>query len=94
MSETAKYPSKSRSARTSTVDPRYAELGAWIRQRRESKGLQQKPLSRVLGKPEHFLNRVESGRQRIGLIEFLELLAVLDPDWRKVIVEHFDGALN
>ncbi|MBS1702599.1 MAG: helix-turn-helix transcriptional regulator [Armatimonadetes bacterium] len=86
MSETEKNRTKNRSARSGTIDPRYAELGAWIRQLRESKGLQQKPLSRAMGKPEHFLNRVESGRQRIGLVEFLELLNILDPE-RKVAID-------
>lgn len=80
MSKTEETSSKSRSARTSTIDARYAELGAWIRQLRESKGLQQKPLSRAMGKPEHFLNRVELGRQRIGIVEFLDLLKILDED--------------
>ena len=33
-----------------------------------------------MGKPEHFLNRVEAGRQRIDLVELLDLLAILDPE--------------
>jgi DNA-binding transcriptional regulator YiaG len=67
--------------RTSTLGtrPEYAELGDLIRGLRESKGLQQKPLSRAMGKPEQFLNKVEMGRQRIDVIEFLDLLHLIEP---------------
>jgi ribosome-binding protein aMBF1 (putative translation factor) len=57
--------------------PEYQRLGEWIRKARESKGLQQKPLSRALGKPEQFLNKVEQGRQRIDVVEFSDLLREL-----------------
>lgn len=82
MDKTSEKRVIKRSARTGTVDPRNAEVGAWIRQVRESKGLQQKPLSRAMGKPEHFLNRIEAGRQRISLIEIFDLLQAmgLQPD--------------
>ena len=52
----------------------YSILGQWIRQERETRGLEQKPLSRAIGKPEQFLGKVESGKQRIDVVEFCDLM--------------------
>lgn len=60
--------------------PEYERIGHWLRARREEASLQQKPLSRLMGKPEQFLNKVEHGRQRIDLVEFLDLCRVLGLD--------------
>lgn len=70
------------SPRSSVIGRRaeYDRLGAWIRKQREAAGLQQKPVSRALGKPDQFLNKVEQGRQRIDVIEFSELLVQLRVD--------------
>jgi ribosome-binding protein aMBF1 (putative translation factor) len=59
------------------VRPEYERLGEWIRSVRETAGLQQKPLSRAIGKPEQFLNKVEQGRQRIDVVEFVDLLRAM-----------------
>lgn len=71
---------RSKTPRSTTIGsrPEYAELGEFIRKLRESKGLQQKPLSRAMGKPEQFLNKVEAGRQRIDVVEFFDLLKLID----------------
>lgn len=53
--------------------PEYQRLGEWIRRERESRGLKQRPLSVKLGKPEQFLHKVETGRQRIDFVEFADL---------------------
>ena len=58
--------------------PEYAELGEWIRKIRESKGLQQRPLSRALGKPEQYLTKVEAGRQRVDAVELFDLLSEME----------------
>lgn len=54
--------------------PDYLALGEWIRRERESRGLQQRPLSRAMGKPAEYLNKVEMGKQRIDVVEFFDLL--------------------
>lgn len=70
---------KVRSQRAPVLSQRaeYELLGSWIRKLREERGIGQKPLSRKLGKPEVFLNKVEHGRQRIDLVEFADLLREL-----------------
>lgn len=85
---------KSRSARSAVLPhrPEYQRLGEWIRQARESKGLQQKPLSRRLGKPEQFLNRVEMGRQRIDVVDFVDLLKALGINEPLRLQEIFDDS--
>lgn len=54
--------------------PDYLALGEWIRHERESRGLHQRPLSRAMGKPAEYLNKVEMGKQRIDVVEFFDLL--------------------
>ncbi len=58
----------------------YLVLGEWIAKQRTTQGLEQKPLSRSLGKPEQFLNKIKQGKQRIDLVEFADLLAQLYPE--------------
>lgn len=69
-------------SRQRSLDARaeYAELGCWIRALRESKGLEQRPLSRKLGKPEQYLTKVEAGKQRIDVVEFVDLMKALGID--------------
>lgn len=71
-----------KSPRSAVLDsrPEYERLGRWLRAQREAAGLQQKPLSRSLGKPEQYVNKIELGRQRIDVVEFLDLCAALKLD--------------
>ena len=71
-----------RTPRSAVLDsrPEYERLGVWLRARREEVGIQQKPLSRSVGKPEQFLNKVEHGRQRIDLVEFLDVFQAMGID--------------
>ncbi len=70
--------------------PEYLLLGEWIARQREAQGLGQKPLSRALGKPEQFLNKVERGRQRLDLVEFFDLMNRLNPSGSKTFLEFLD----
>lgn len=74
-------PGRKPKTRSSVLAARseYLLLGEWIAKQRVAQGLDQKPLSRSLGKPDQFLNKVEQGKQRIDLIEFADLLAKLFP---------------
>lgn len=58
--------------------PEYERLGKWLRSVREAAGLEQKPVSRAIGKPAQFLNKVEQGKQRIDVVEFVDLLRALN----------------
>jgi transcriptional regulator with XRE-family HTH domain len=69
--------------RNDTIAPRTAEyqnIGAWIRQQREKAGLGQREVSRLLGKNQSFMYRVERGEQRIDLLQFVDLLGILGID--------------
>jgi len=70
---------KKRTARSAVLDtrPEYERFGAWMRAQREAAGLQQRPISRLLGKPEQFINKVEHGKQRIDVVEFLDFCQAL-----------------
>lgn len=59
-----------------------------------SKGLEQRPLSRKLGKPEQYLTKVEAGKQRIDLIEFLDLLRLLDVRLEGSFSEQLDSLFS
>lgn len=73
--------------------PEYAELGEWIRKLRESRGLQQRPISRALGKPDQYLTKVEAGKQRIDVVEFLDLLDELGVKSDTTLIEYLDAFL-
>jgi transcriptional regulator with XRE-family HTH domain len=60
--------------------------------KREAAGLQQKPVSRSLGKPEQYVNKVEHGRQRIDVIEFLDLCSTLGLDQDLTLRDLFAAA--
>jgi ribosome-binding protein aMBF1 (putative translation factor) len=72
-------PKKIRATRSVVLSsrPDYERIGLWIRGERMRRGVGQKELSRKLGKPEQFMNKVEHGRQRIDLVEFLDVAAIL-----------------
>lgn len=83
-------------SRQRSLDARaeYAELGQWIRKVRVSKGLEQRPLSRKLGKPEQYLTKVEAGKQRIDLVEFLDLMRLLDVQPEGSLSEQLDSLFS
>ena len=62
----------------------YAALGEWIRKRREDAGLGQKAVARELGHHEQWLHRIENGTQRIDVVDFMDLLKVMEIDPKTV----------
>lgn len=57
--------------------PEYERLGKWLRKAREEAGFDQRPLSLQIGKSGQFLNKVEQARQRIDVVDFLDVIRAL-----------------
>jgi transcriptional regulator with XRE-family HTH domain len=79
---TSGHPDNRRNPRSSVLSsrPEYERLATWLRDQREAKGLEQKAISLAIDKPAQYLNKVEHVRQRVDLVEFLDLCGVLGID--------------
>ena len=60
----------------STYDERYQRLLLRLRDARVGCGLTQAHVAHVLGKPQSYISRCESGERRLDVIELTELAAV------------------
>ena len=58
----------------------YDELRAWLKTSRESKGMSLRDLGLVLGQHHSIVGKIEQGRRRIDLLEFIELCIAIDAD--------------
>jgi len=65
----------------------YQAIGAWLRERRVDAHKGQLELNREMGKSNTFMYRVEAGRQRIDLLQFLELARLLQLDRKTTITD-------
>jgi transcriptional regulator with XRE-family HTH domain len=65
----------------------YARLGRWLGQQREAAGISQRALSRLVGKPESYINKVELGLRRIDLVEFLDIARAVKMDSKMPLAE-------
>src|SRR5215208_4091060 len=52
---------------------------------RESKGLSQHKLAKKLKKPQSFVSKYERGERRLDVVEFLDIVKVLDADPHQII---------
>ncbi len=75
-----KKPHKRSGEQISGRSSEYQTIGAWLRRCREQAGLGQREVNRALEKSNTYLYRVETGQQRIDLLQFLELAQVLGLD--------------
>jgi transcriptional regulator with XRE-family HTH domain len=64
---------------------RYKALIGLLVARREAAGMTQSDLAARLGKPQSFVARLESGQQRITVVEFVTLARILRFDPYKII---------
>lgn len=73
----------------SAVDlrPEYQRLGGWIRAKRVEHGLSQRELAEAVGKPEMYVSKIERGRQRIDVVEFMDLALLLRLDLSATMLE-------
>lgn len=60
-------------------------LGAAVANARKAKGLSQGALARVVGFDQTTISKIETGRRRLGVLEFLELAHVLDLDYGQLL---------
>ena len=54
-------------------DQRYIETVALLRKARESSGLTQRDLARLLGRPQSYVSKVETCERRLDYVELLQL---------------------
>ncbi len=54
---------------------------------REKKGLTQADVAAKLGKPQSYVSKYERGERRLDIVEFLEVMRVLDIEPCKIIKE-------
>jgi DNA-binding transcriptional regulator YiaG len=52
---------------------------------RESKGFSQHQLAKKLKKPQSFVSKYERGERRLDVIEFLDIVKILDADPHEII---------
>lgn len=58
--------------------PRQRRLQALLIEARKAKDLTQADVAAMLGKPQSFVAKYENGERRIDVIEFVDIVAVLD----------------
>lgn len=61
-------------------DPRYEKLQALLRDLRKQQGIKQQDLAELLGKPQSYVSKLESGERNIDLIELIDLIKLLGLD--------------
>jgi transcriptional regulator with XRE-family HTH domain len=64
---------------------RYKTLVGLLAARREAAAMTQSDLAARLGKSQSFVNRLESGKRRITVVEFVEFAEILGFDPAKVL---------
>lgn len=65
--------------------PQHVELCRVLTRLREILGLKQCDVAKVLGRPQSFVSDYERGQRRLGVLEFMEVCAVLQADPRDVL---------
>jgi transcriptional regulator with XRE-family HTH domain len=55
----------------------YAHLGQWLKEQREKAGVGLREAARRLDRPPSYIYRIESGKQRLDLLHFADMVRVL-----------------
>ena len=58
-------------------DPRYEKLQNLLKELRIQQGVKQQELADMLGRPQSFVSKYESGERNIDVIELLDVVQVL-----------------
>ena len=66
-------------------DERYAELERLLAAARAGEGLTQAAVAELLGKPQSFVSKYESGERRLDVVEFLRVCAALGVNPKDII---------
>lgn len=57
--------------------PEYERLGNWLKEQRNRVGRSQRDVSECLRKPVTYLSKVENGKQRLDVVELIDLVREL-----------------
>jgi ribosome-binding protein aMBF1 (putative translation factor) len=63
--------------RASGRTPADAKLGKYLASARESGGMSQEQLAKKMGRVQSFVAKTETGKRRLGVVEFVELAKAL-----------------
>lgn len=66
--------------KNSVYSPHYDKLRVWLKNQRVEKGLTLRDLSTLTGIHHSIFGKIEQGRRRIDLVEFVEYCQALDAD--------------
>ncbi len=80
--------------KNSVYSPHYDKLRVWLKNQRVEKGLTLRDLSTLTGIHHSIFGKIEQGRRRIDLVEFVEYCQALDADPQegiRIIVSSIKG---
>lgn len=66
--------------RSSTYSKEYAALRAWLKTKREEKGLSLREVGELVGRHHSVIGKMEQDRRKIDVVEFVEYCKALDID--------------
>ncbi len=66
--------------KSSSYSPHYEKLRAWLKQKREEKGLSLRSASQIIGRHHSIVGKMEQNRRKIEVLEFLQYCDVLGAD--------------
>jgi transcriptional regulator with XRE-family HTH domain len=66
-------------------DDRYKALIGKLAEARKAANLHQKELALILGRPQQFVSKVETGERRLDIVEFLDYASALELDPIKLL---------
>ena len=72
--------------RPSSYSKQYKDLRAWLRQKREAKGLSIRAVAEILQRHHSVIGKLEQDRRRIDIMELLEYCRAVDADPHEAIV--------
>lgn len=75
-------------------DQRYIEAAALLRKARESSGLTQQEVARLLGRPQSYVSKVETCERRVDYVELLQLCRVMGVGLEAVTPAEFRDLLR
>lgn len=66
--------------KSSSYSPHYEKLRAWLKQKREEKGLSLRSASQIIERHHSIVGKMEQNRRKIEVLEFLQYCDVLGAD--------------
>lgn len=66
--------------KSSPYSPHYEKLQTWLKEQREKSGYSQREVSEILNRHHSIIGKLEQGRKKIELLEFVKYCQVLRAD--------------